>query len=97
MTERCRPRRPGFAPVLWGSLALFAVLFSLLTYQLSAAAQTTQRPVQVRKVIKRRVVTTVVPAQGSSEAGEAPATTTEAPEVTEAPEASSAPVVTSAS
>jgi hypothetical protein len=65
--------------VLWGSAALFAVLFALLTFQLGGAAgaggggQTASRPVEVRKVIVRRVVTTVVPAPGE---GTAPATET---------------------
>ena len=59
--------------MVWGSIALFAVLFALLTYQLSAGPNSaltgstaTARPVQVRKVIKRRVVTTIVPTPGRS-------------------------------
>jgi hypothetical protein len=59
-----RSRRPGPAAVIWGSVALFAVLFALFTYQLSAPSQPQQ--VLVRKVVKRRVVTTVVPTPGEA-------------------------------
>ncbi len=73
MTEpRPVPPRPvgrsGGLVVFWASAALFAVLFALLTFQLSrgttAGTTTAARPVQVRKVIKRRIVTTVVPSPG---------------------------------
>ena len=65
MTERARPaRKPGPALVVWGSIALFAVLFALLTYQLSAAQAPPPRPVVVHKVLKRRVITTYVPTPG---------------------------------
>jgi hypothetical protein len=94
MTKR-RRRRPGFGPVLWGSVALFAILFSLLTYQLSAASAPASRPVVQRKVIQRRVVTTVVPAPGSAEATGEPTVTSSAPEVSSA--GAAAPVVTSSS
>jgi hypothetical protein len=67
-----RPRRPSFAPVFWGSLALFAILFTLLTYQLSAASTPAPRHVVVRKVIKRRVVTTVVPSPGEEAVSSGP-------------------------
>lgn len=61
MTERPRTvRRPSPALVVWSSI----VLFALLTYQLSASQPPTPRPVLVRKVVKRRVVTTVVPSPG---------------------------------
>lgn len=66
MTERPRTRRPGPGPVIWGSLALFAVLFALLTYQLASSQPPPPRPVVVRQVVKRRVVTTVVPTPGRS-------------------------------
>lgn len=67
MTEARAPRRrPGAAPVFWASVALFAVLFALLTYQLSAVPAPQPPQVQVRKVIKRRVVTTVVPTPGTN-------------------------------
>jgi hypothetical protein len=49
--------------VVWSSIALFGVLFALLTYQLSAG-QTPRRPVVVRQVVKRRVVTTILPTPG---------------------------------
>ncbi len=91
MTE-ARPTRPGprrgrgAAVVFWSSAALFGVLFALLTFQLSAGGSTgpvaaASRPVQVRKVIKRRIVTTVVPSPGATKVSRGPATTatTEAP------------------
>lgn len=61
-----RPGRPSFAPVFWGSLALFAVLFAVLTYQMSTASAPQAAPVVVRKVIKRRIVTTIVPGPGAT-------------------------------
>ena len=65
MAERAHPnRRPGPALVVWGSVALFAVLFALLTYQLSASQPAAPRPELARKVIKRRVITTIVPSPG---------------------------------
>jgi hypothetical protein len=68
------------ATVFWASLALFAVLFAVLTYQLSRGGApgttTASRPVQVRKVIKRRVVTTVIPSPGVDRVTSGPATTT---------------------
>lgn len=100
MTESRRPRRPSFAPVFWGSLALFAVLFTLLTYQLSAASTPEPRPVQVRKVIKRRVVTTVVPTPGAPSVSSGPAVSSSEPEsyaAEPAPEEPIEPVITSAS
>lgn len=73
MTDaRAAARRPGPGAVLWGSVILFAVLFALLTFQLSSGADpslsgaTAARPVQVRKVIKRRIVTTIVPTPGAN-------------------------------
>lgn len=98
MTEARRRRRPSAAPVVWGSLALFAVLFALLTYQLSGATGATPRPVVHRKVIEQRVVTTVVPGpegapEGGAEAAEAGATS-EAPPVESAPPVETAPPLT---
>jgi hypothetical protein len=61
-----RRRRPGAAPVLWGSIVLFAVMFALLTHQLSASQAPAPRPVLVRKVLKRRVITTFVPTPGKA-------------------------------
>lgn len=59
-------RRPSFVPVFWSSLALFAVLFAVLTYQMSTASTPQAPPVLVRKVIKRRIVTTIVPGPGAT-------------------------------
>ncbi len=59
-------RRPGPALVVWGSIALFAVLFALLTYQLASSQPATPRPVLVRKVLKRKVITTYVPTPGQN-------------------------------
>jgi len=68
MTESRPSRKPGPALVFWGSVALFAAVFALLTYQLSVAAEQVPAPrqVQVRKVIKRRVITTIVPTPGAN-------------------------------
>jgi hypothetical protein len=99
MTERAatRPRRrPRPAAVIWSSLLLFALLFALLTYRLAAEAAPPPRPEVVRKVIEKRVVTTVHPTPGEDSVSEAPAVsepTPEGPEPVEPVE----PVVTSAS
>jgi hypothetical protein len=91
MTDRPRARRPGPALVIWGSIVLFAVMFAFLTYQLSAGlASSAPRPVLVRKVIKRRVVTTVVPTPG-------PSTVTAGPVSSAYSSSGAAPVTTSAS
>ncbi|HEX3239006.1 MAG TPA: hypothetical protein VHR18_02585 [Solirubrobacterales bacterium] len=100
MTDARRSsRRPGPGAVLWGSVALFAVLFALLTFQLSSASEpstsgaTAAAPVQVRKVIKRRIVTTIVPSPGATSVSSGPVTSSEqAPE-----EALAEPVTTGAS
>jgi hypothetical protein len=67
--------------VLWGSVALFATLFVLLAYEVGAslAPSTTAaaRPALVRKVVKRRVVTTIVPTPGRSSVSASPASTSE--------------------
>jgi hypothetical protein len=98
-----RPRRPSFAPVFWSSISLFAVLFALLAYQLSsgndpslgaAAGGTASRPVLVRRIVKRRIVTTVVPNPGASSVSSGPVTTSSAPVVSSS---GSAPITTSAS
>lgn len=93
MTEaNARPRlarRPGPAAVIWGSVALFAVLFALFTYQLSAPAQPRQ-DVLVRKVIKRRVVTTIVPTPGESTVTAGPAVSSTQSTTGAAPVATSA-------
>lgn len=68
MTER--RRRPSPRAVVVGSLALFATLLALLAYQLAIdptfGATAASGRGQVRKVIERRVVTTVVPTPGES-------------------------------
>jgi hypothetical protein len=75
MTEARARRRPSSRLVIWGSVALFAALLALLAFQLGSGgtggAQTASRPVEVRKVIVRRVVTTVAPAAGESAAAPA--------------------------
>ena len=83
MTEpRSAPaRKPDGANVFWASVALFGVLFALLTYQLSTGegaggTSVATRPVQLRKVIKRRIVTTVIPSPGVDRVTSGPATTT---------------------
>ncbi len=86
-----RPRRPGPALVIWGSIALFAILFALFTYQLSAPAEPTQQ-VLVRKVVKRRIVTTVVPTPGASTVTAGPAVSS-----TQSISGAAAPVTTGAS
>jgi hypothetical protein len=98
MTDPRRGRRPGPGAVLWGSIALFAALFALLTYQLSIGADpslsgstaSVAGPVQVRKVIKRRIVTTIVPTPGANSVSTGPATSSSYG-------ASAEPVTTSAS
>jgi hypothetical protein len=85
-----RQRRPGIGPVIWGSVALFAALFAFLTYQLSSSQPPAPRPVLVRKVIKRRVVTTVAPTPGHT------AVTTSGGQIA-APPSEYAPVTTGAS
>lgn len=69
MTEARASRRPGAAPVFWTALLLFCVLLGLLTYRFSigqdpsgAGASAAPAPAPGRKVIVRRVVTTVIPA-----------------------------------
>jgi len=75
MTEARRPGRPRASRVFWGSILLFAALFALLVYRFSLEQQTAQptaQPVQVRKVIKRRVVTTIVPSPGQNTVSSGP-------------------------
>lgn len=68
MTERRRPRRPSSKPVIWASILLFATLFVLLAFRFAAeqSASAAAGDVHVRKVIKRRVVTTIVPSPGEN-------------------------------
>lgn len=75
MTEAAHPKRPSASLVFWASILLFAALFALLTYRFSVeqtASQPTARTVQVRKVIKRRVVTTIVPSPGQNSVSSGP-------------------------
>jgi hypothetical protein len=93
MTEaRGKPkRRPSAVPVFLGSLALFCVLFALVAYRagsgFSADATAVSQPAPQRKLVIRRVVTTVVPGSGP-----APAATTAAPAEAEAAPVETAPV-----
>ncbi len=70
------------------------MLFALLTYQLASSTPPAPRPVLVRKVIKKRVVTTVVPAPGATSVSGGPVVTSSAPEVASS---GAAPVTTGAS
>jgi hypothetical protein len=75
MTERSRPKRPPASLVFWVSILLFAAFFALLAYRFSAeqpARQATARAVQVRKVLERRVVTTIVPSPGQNTVSSGP-------------------------
>lgn len=91
-----RPGRPGAGPVFWSSAVLFAVLFGFLAYRFSVGADPSlsgaaaPRPVEVRKVIKRRVVTTVVPGPGANTVVNGPTSSATLAAATE-------PVTTSAS
>lgn len=86
MTEPRASRRPGAGPVLWAALLLFCVLLGFLTYRFSigqdrSGVGASEAPAPARKVIVRRVVTTVVPAGPGPATGELGA----APPVAEAP------------
>jgi hypothetical protein len=75
MTEPTRSKRPPARLVFWSSILLFTALFALLTYSFAAeqsASRPTARAVQVRKVIKRRVVTTIVPSPGQNSVSSGP-------------------------
>jgi hypothetical protein len=101
MTEPRPSRRPGAAPVFWAGIVLFAALFALLTYRFSIGRDPSLAGAGVeappaRKVIERRVVTTVVAATGEAPAS-APSTVTSAPVAGEAAASTSPPVTTSAS
>lgn len=72
MTERATAKRaptgrPSSARIYWVSVLLFAALFAFLTYTFIGEQTAPPRPVvQVRKVIKRRVITTIVPTPGQN-------------------------------
>jgi len=78
MTEAATARRapagrPRSARIYWVSVLLFAALFAFLTYTFTAEQAPTPRPVvQVRKVIKRRVITTIVPTPGQNSVSAGP-------------------------
>jgi len=97
MTEPAkRQRKPPASLVFWGSVLLFTALFALLTYRFEAESQATQpaaQAVQVRKVIKRRVVTTIVGGTGGGSVTAGPVSST----ASSLPVAETEPVVTSAS
>jgi len=83
--------RPRSARVYWVSVLLFAALFALLTYRFASEQATRAAPiVQVRKVIKRRVVTTIVPTPGQNSVSAGPVSSS-------GYSAGAEPVVTSAS
>lgn len=70
-------RRSPASLVFWGSILLFAALFALLVHRFSAEQKATRpagQTVQVRKVIKRRVVTTIVPSPGQNSVSSGPVT-----------------------
>lgn len=88
--KRPATRRPSPARVYWVSVLLFTALFALLTYRFASEQTTPTAPVvQVRKVIKRRVITTIVPTPGKNSVSAGP--------VTSSGSYSPEPVVTSAS
>jgi hypothetical protein len=89
--KRAPAGRPHSARIYWVSVLLFAALFAFLTYTFIAEQAPTPRPVvQVRKVIKRRVITTIVPTPGQN-------TVSAGPVSSSGYTAGSEPVVTGAS
>ncbi|HEX5988958.1 MAG TPA: hypothetical protein VFY75_01925 [Solirubrobacterales bacterium] len=100
MTETRRHRRPPARLVFWSSVLLFAALFALVTYRYEAegtVGQKAAQPVQVHKVIKRRVVTTIVGGSGGSTVSSAPAASSSSVSAEPEPEPEPEPVVTSSS
>lgn len=92
MTSQPRSKRPSASLVFWASILLFAALFALLAYRFSAEQSApSARAVQVRKVIKRRVVTTIVPSPGENTVSAVPVSSSSSFS------APSEPVVTSSS
>lgn len=68
-------RRTSSARVYWVSVLLFAALFAFLTYSFAREQATSAAPVvQVRKVIKRHVITTIVPTPGKNSVSAGPVT-----------------------
>lgn len=73
--KRPAARRPSSARVYWASVLLFAALFALLTSRFASEQATPTAPVvQMRKVIKRRVITTIVPTPGRNSVSAGPVT-----------------------
>lgn len=71
--KRVPAGRPRSARTYWVSVLLFAALFALLTYAFMAEQTPPSRPVvQVRKVIKRKVITTIVPTPGQNSVSAGP-------------------------
>jgi len=102
MTEaKGKPKRPSAAPVFLGSLALFCVLFGLVAYRagsgFSAEATAVSQPAPQRKLVIRRVVTTVVPGSGPEPAAASSAPVEAAAAPVESAPVEPAPVVTSSS
>jgi hypothetical protein len=92
MTERAAVKRPRSARVYWVSVLLFTALLALLTYRFASEQAPPVTPtVQVRKVIKRKVVTTIVPTPGRNTVSSGPVTSSASYA------AGSEPVVTGAS
>lgn len=94
-------RRPSVLPTAAAALALFIVAFEFLAFQLrsgndpSLASGSTPQPQEVRKVLKTKVVTDIVPTLG----GKGGTTTVGggAATVSSTPAPAAAPVVTSTS
>jgi uncharacterized protein involved in exopolysaccharide biosynthesis len=71
--KRAPAGRPRSARIYWVSVLLFAALFAFLTYTFMAEQTPSSRPVvQVRKVVKRRVITTIVPTPGQNSVSAGP-------------------------
>jgi hypothetical protein len=71
--KRAPAGRPRSARIYWASVLLFAALFAFLTSTFMAEqTPPPQQVVQVRKVVKRRVITTVVPTPGQNSVSAGP-------------------------
>jgi len=96
MTERARPRKPRPLPTVFAALAIFAVAFEFLAFQLSAGKDpalgpvTPAAPVTVKaRPAKKLVITKVIPAGGAAGGSSGYSTSAQA--------AAPAPVTTSSS
>jgi len=92
-----RGHRPGPTLVIFSTAALFALIFAFLTYQFSVgrdpslSTAASSRPIVVRQIVTRRVVSTILPTPGRS-------TVTSSGQLTAAPtSAAYAPITTGAS